>query len=125
MGRDNQKVECPYILGFMILSIFFALIIGLFLKPYIKISFIYLYLVSLVSFWMGYIMLILRYYNLKSFYVVLSMLFLLGVGNYYFHKLSIFLPDPSRYAAAYIVIGVLVGIGVSIAFIYAFSTEEE
>ncbi len=120
---DKDK-ESPRLLGFIIMSLFFGVLIALLFRPYIDVTFLTIYLISTTSFITAYLLLSLRIYRIRAFYVALISLFLLGIANYFFNKVEFALPDPKKYAAAYIVFGVLIGIAMSIGFIYAISNEE-
>jgi len=114
-----------HLIGFIILSLFFGIVVTLLFMPYFEISFLRIYIISTISFISAYLFLFLRMYKLRAFYVTSFLLFLIGIANYYFNRIELVLPDPKKYAAAYIVFGTLIGIGISISFIYAFSSEEE
>ncbi len=112
------------IIGWSFVGAFSSLFVSMLLYPYLNVSFNVVFITSFISFMVSYLLILARMYNYKIFYFSLFSLFVLGLINLIITKYSFTLPDPKTYAAAYIVFGTLLGIGISIAFLYLFYEED-
>ncbi len=119
-----SEITFPKILGWSLIGAISSLFVSMLLYPYLKTEFNTVYFISFISFMVSYLLILARTYNYRIFYFSLFFLLILGLINLIITKYSFTFPDPKTYAAAYIIFGTLLGIGISIAFLYLFYEED-